>query len=151
MLSPGYSYDKAPDQKHFLAALARGVCSAPSCPIANRAGIQPIQAVSSIPDGPSAPTHARRGECDVKRFRLAETVLPVARRYVDTFQQLLDTYRVAKQRHRIRQSQDAQTAWCTAATKLPPSITPSAACAGFGRQLRLSSPPNTIDSDASRC
>jgi len=38
MLSPGYSYDKAPDQKHFLDVHGRGACSGPFYRTARRAG-----------------------------------------------------------------------------------------------------------------
>jgi len=31
VLSPGYTYDKAPDQKHFLGRAADAECSARSC------------------------------------------------------------------------------------------------------------------------
>jgi hypothetical protein len=38
MLSPGYSYDKAPDQKHFLRRARTRRSSAPFWPTARRAG-----------------------------------------------------------------------------------------------------------------
>jgi len=38
MLSPGYSYEKAPDQNHFSDAPVRGDFFAPSCLTASRAG-----------------------------------------------------------------------------------------------------------------
>ena len=38
MLSPGYSYDKAPDQQHFLGGRGRGGCFAPCFRIAARSG-----------------------------------------------------------------------------------------------------------------
>jgi hypothetical protein len=38
MVSPGYTYDKAPDQKHFLGRARRASCSARSCRTARRPG-----------------------------------------------------------------------------------------------------------------
>ena len=38
MLSPAYSYEKAPDQSTFWGGLAPGDCSAACFPIANRSG-----------------------------------------------------------------------------------------------------------------
>jgi hopanoid biosynthesis associated radical SAM protein HpnH len=38
MVSPGYTYDKAPDQKHFLGRARRRRCSARSCRTARRPG-----------------------------------------------------------------------------------------------------------------
>ena len=52
MLSPGYSYDKAPDQKHFLGrARTRRLFRAILSNRKDEVAIQPVAAVSGIPDG----------------------------------------------------------------------------------------------------
>ena len=64
MLSPGYSYDKAPDQKHFLGRartrrLFRGILSQPQKDLA----VQPCRRCSSNSSWASATTPALPGAC----------------------------------------------------------------------------------------
>ena len=66
MLSPGYSYDKAPDQKHFLGprAHAQAVPRDPVKPQEELA-VQPVAAVPRIPDGQAALCLHAVGHADV--------------------------------------------------------------------------------------
>ena len=81
MLSPGYSYDKAPDQQHFLgtARTRRLFRDDPHQP-QERLALQPVAAVPRIPDGQAALRLHAVGHADVQHLRLAEAVLPAAGR-----------------------------------------------------------------------
>ena len=81
MLSPGYSYDKAPDQKHFLGRQehARAVRQDPEQSQKGLA-IQPEPAVPGIPDGQAALRLHALGHADLQHFRLAEAMLSAAGR-----------------------------------------------------------------------
>ena len=64
MLSPGYSYDKAPDQKHFLGrARTRRLFRAMLSNRKAEVGVQPVAAVPGIPDGQARLSSARPGAC----------------------------------------------------------------------------------------
>ena len=79
MVSPGYTYDKAPDQKHFLAGRARAGCSARFCRTARRAGGSTRSPMyHGIPDGQARLRLHAVGHADVQHLRLAEAVLPAA-------------------------------------------------------------------------
>ena len=86
MLSPGYSYDKAPDQSHFLgqAAHPRAVPADIEQP-QEELEIQRHPAVFGIPDGTAQLRMHPVGYSDLHHVWLAETLLPVAgwlRRYL---------------------------------------------------------------------
>ena len=79
MVSPGYTYDKAPDQKHFLGtrALAQAV-PRDSFESQEELEVQYVSALSGIPDGQAGlPMHAV-GNADVQHLWLAEALLPAA-------------------------------------------------------------------------
>jgi hypothetical protein len=79
MLSPGYSYDKAPDQKHFLGR-------APHPPHVPRDSfksqeeleIQSLAPLSGIPDGQAHLSLHPMGHAHLQRVRMAETLLPAS-------------------------------------------------------------------------
>lgn len=50
-ISPGYSYQKAPDQQHFLKRARTRDLFQDSCESQGRLAVQPIPAVSGFPDG----------------------------------------------------------------------------------------------------
>ena len=64
MLSPGYSYDKAPDQKHFLGRSAHAaIVPCHSCESQDDLAVQSVAAVSRVSDGQARLSPARRGAC----------------------------------------------------------------------------------------
>ncbi len=81
MVSPGYTYDKAPDQKHFLGSarskkLFRSILS-------NRKKTWRFNAsptLYGVFDGQEGPDLHTVGDANVQHLRLAEAVLPVAGR-----------------------------------------------------------------------
>ena len=121
MLSPGYSYDKAPDQKHFLGrARTRRLFPRHSVQPQEELAVQPVAAVSGIPDGQAPLRLHAVGHADVQHLWLAEAVLSAAgwlRRYV----------RGTDGQHGMGASTapnpaipSAPTAWCIAAMKRRP-------------------------------
>ncbi len=79
MVSPGYTYDKAPDQNHFLgrAKIEEDV----SChPFESQEilALQRVAHVHGIPDGQEGPDLHPVGHADVLDLRLAEALLPAA-------------------------------------------------------------------------
>ncbi len=95
MLSPGYSYDKAPDQKHFLGrARTRRLFRA-----------IPIEAVPRISDGQANLCLHAVGHADLQRLRLAEALLLAAGRVRGHVPGTAQRHRVAELRHGVRQSQ----------------------------------------------
>ena len=108
MLSPGYSYDKAPDQKHFLGrARTRRLFRAM---LSNRKklGVQSVAAVSGIPDGQARLSLHAVGHADLQPLRLAEAVLPAAGRLRRHLRRVDARDRVAQVRHRVGQSEVRQ-------------------------------------------
>ena len=81
MLSPGYCYDKAPDQEHFLGR-ARTRQAVPRDPVEpqEELAVQPVAAVPRIPDGQARLRLHALGHADVQHLRLAEALLPAAGR-----------------------------------------------------------------------
>ncbi len=80
MLSPGYTYDKAPDQDHFLSK-KENPPSVPPDPEQSPQdmALQHEPAVPRVPHGPARiPLHAL-GHADLQHLRLAETLLPALR------------------------------------------------------------------------
>ncbi len=76
MLSPGYSYDKAPDQQHFLGrARTRKLFRTILANRKKRWRFNQSPAVSRIPDGQAALRLHAVGHADVQHLRLAEAVL----------------------------------------------------------------------------
>ena len=64
MLSPGYTYDKAPDQDHFLSKTQNARPLPPDSQQSPRkVALQPQPAVPRIPDGQARITSARPGAC----------------------------------------------------------------------------------------
>ena len=93
MLSPGYSYDKGPDQKHFLgkAQTKRAVLRDSEQPQRSAWRVQPVAAVPRVSDGQAALRLHAVGHADVQHLRLAEAVLPAEDGYADTFAELIET------------------------------------------------------------
>ncbi len=76
MVSPGYSYSKAPDQEHFLRKqrandLFSRILSNPKRALA----VQPVSAVPPVPHGEAGLRVHALGESDLQRLRLAASVL----------------------------------------------------------------------------
>ena len=119
MLSPGYSYDKAPDQQHFLGRartrrLFRAILVEPQTELA----VQHVAAVPGIPDGQARLRLHAVGHADLQHLRLAEALLSAAgrlRRHVPGTAATRPTGRTTARSRAIR---SARTAWCTAGTRL---------------------------------
>ncbi len=81
MVSPGYTYEKAPDQKHFLGTrpLEEVVPVHPVEPEEELA-LQRVADFHGIPDGQERPSLYALGDADLLNLRLAETLLSVAGR-----------------------------------------------------------------------
>jgi hopanoid biosynthesis associated radical SAM protein HpnH len=112
MISPGYSYSKAPDQEHFLRTqrahdLFSRILSNP------KAGGGSIAAVPAVPDG-QAEFDRRRGEPDL-RLRLAASLISfrsyAARQAIET--------PAGRTTESGAATKSAVTAWCTAVTSRP--------------------------------
>ena len=69
MVSPGYTYEKAPDQKHFLGrARSKQVVPRPSCRIGRKSWqLQRVADVPGIPDGQARSSLHALGDADVFR------------------------------------------------------------------------------------
>ena len=78
MLSPGYSYDKAPDQSHFLGRAARAACLGRSFRTASPVGASTTRHSIAIFDGQTQLCLYALGHADLQCFRLAEALLPAA-------------------------------------------------------------------------
>ena len=124
MLSPGYSYDKAPDQKHFLGrARTRRMFRAI---LSNRKkswqfNLSPL--FLRIPDGQAhLPLHPL-GHADLQRLRLAKALLPAARRLRGNFYGIADRPQNGRTTAPSPAIRPAPIAWSTAATK-PAQSTP---------------------------
>ena len=81
MISPGYAYEKAPDQDHFLhrnqtVELFRRTLAQSQA----RLGLQPVAPVPRVPQGELGPRVHALGQSDLQHFRLAAAVLPAAGR-----------------------------------------------------------------------
>ena len=81
MLSPGYTYDKAPDQEHFLGE-EQDAATVPSDSEQSRrqVALQHEPAVPGISDGQARLQLHAVGHADLQHFRLAEAVLSAAGR-----------------------------------------------------------------------
>ena len=119
MVSPGYTYDKAPDQKHFLGRarskkLFRSILS--NRKKSWRFNASPIfmeflmgkKDLSCTPWG--MPTFSI--------FGWQKPCYLLQDGYADTFPELMEYGRVVELRDGERQSASARTAWCTRATRL---------------------------------
>ena len=105
MVSPGYTYDKAPDQKHFLGRarskkLFRAILS-------NRKKTWRFNASPMFMEflmGKQRPHLHAVGHADLLHLRLAEALLPAAGRLRRHLPGADGDGRVAELRHRVRQS-----------------------------------------------
>jgi hypothetical protein len=89
MLSPGYSYEKAPDQQHFLGrAKTPPVQHDPQQP-QKLLALQSKPAVPRIPHGPADLRMHALGNADLQHLRMAEAVLSLQDGYAETFAELL--------------------------------------------------------------
>jgi hypothetical protein len=76
MISPGYSYQKAPDQQHFLKrSRTTELFSQDSGQSEARVAVQPVAAVPGVPDGQARVSMHALGEPHVQRLRLAAPLL----------------------------------------------------------------------------
>jgi len=126
MLSPGYSYDKAPDQTHFLG---RGKTRRLFAKIlSNR---KKTWQFNQSPLFLEFLMGKRQYKCtawgmpDLQHLRLAEAVLSAAGWVRRQLRRADERHRMAELRHRKRQPPSAPTAWFTAATKPARLITRS--------------------------
>ncbi len=79
MLSPGYSYDKAPDQKHFLGPRAHAAhVPRDFVEPQEELAVQSVAAVFGISDGQAHVSLHAVGHADLQYFRMAETLLSAA-------------------------------------------------------------------------
>ncbi len=109
MLSPGYSYDKAPDQQHFLGrARTRRLFRAILSNRKSELELQHVAAVPRIPDGQAALRLHPLGHAHLQPLRLAEALLPAAGRLCGHFRGADGRDQLGKLRHRIRQSEVRQ-------------------------------------------
>ena len=154
MISPGYPYEKAPDQEHFLHRRADDRTCSADCSTARseRVAIQPVAAVPRVPQRELGTRMHALGQSHVQRLRLAEAVLPAGRRLLRHVPGAARQHRLVELRPRQRQPASAPTAWSTAATSRPPWSTPSARSAAFWPQrgCRFSAPGNRRSRTTSR-
>ncbi len=106
MLSPGYTYDKAPDQEHFLSRkktrnLFRQILEQP----VGKVELQPEPAVSRISDGQAQLQVHTLGHADVQHLRLAEALLLASGRLRGHVRRAVARNELGKLRDRERQSQ----------------------------------------------
>ena len=118
MLSPGYSYEKAPDQQHFWDARAPGGCSARSFPTARRDWqFNQSPLFLEFLMGKRQYACTPWGKPTYNIFGWQKPCYLLQDGYADTFEELIretEWERTAPSRA-IR---NAPTAWCTAAMKL---------------------------------
>ena len=102
-VSPGYAYERAPDQQHFLnrgndqAAVPRHL---PPRQRRQELVVQPVRPVPRLPRRqPELPLHAV-GQPDAHRVRLAEALLPARRRLRQDLQGADGRHRLGRLRHR---------------------------------------------------
>ena len=108
MLSPGYSYDKAPDQKHFLGRartrrLFRAMLSNRSRWVFNQSPLF-LEFLMGKRDYPCTPW----GMPTFNLFGWQKPCYLLQDGYADTFEELMQATRVAQVRHRVGQSQVRQ-------------------------------------------
>ena len=133
MLSPGYCYDKAPDQSPLPAASRKTrklVHANPQQP-QEKVGLQPEPAVPRIPHGQAALRLHALGHADLQHLRLAEALLPAAGRLRRHLRRTMETTDWDRLRHRERQPQVRQLHGPQRLRSLAPSTTPSARSGGF--------------------
>ena len=114
MVSPGYTYDKAPDQKHFLGKarskkLFRSILS-------NRKKTWRVQCVAhlhGVPDGQAGLTCTPWGMPTFSIFGWQKPCYLLQDGYADTFQELMETVQWANYGDRRAAIRSARTAWCT--------------------------------------
>ena len=109
MISPGYSYEKAPDQQHFLGrARTRQLFRAILVESQEDLEVQHVAAVSRVPDGQAQLRVHAVGHARLQHLRLAGPCYLLQDGYAETFKELMETTEVGKVRHRVRQSQVRQ-------------------------------------------
>lgn len=106
MVSPGYTYDKAPDQKHFLGR-ARSKKAVPLDPVEpeEKLALQRFADVHGILDGQEGADLHAVGYADVQHLRLAKAVLPASGRLRRHLRRTDGKREVVRIRHRKRQSE----------------------------------------------
>ena len=127
-VSPGYAYERAPDQQHFLnraddqAALPRHLQARQW---RQELVVQPVRPVPRFPRRqPDLPLHAV-GQSDAHRVRLAEALLPARRRLRQDLQGI-DGRRPTGIPTVSAITKSAPTAWCIPASRRPRSTIRSA-------------------------
>ena len=118
MLSPGYSYDKAPDQKHFLGRartrrLFRAMLSNRKAKWEFNQSPLFLEFLMGKRDYPCTPW----GMPTFNLFGWQKPCYLLQDGYADTFEELMRDDRVGQVRHRVAAIRSAPTAWCTADTK----------------------------------
>jgi len=143
MVSPGYTYDKAPDQKHFLGRarskkMFRAILS-------NRKKTWRFNASPIFMEflmGKKDLTCTPWGMPTFSIFGWQKPCYLLQDGYADTSRNcwMRPSGKITAPSPAIR---SAPTAWCTAAMKPARWITPSAACVDFGLPPRRLFPPDT--------
>ncbi len=106
VISPGYSYEKAPDQKHFLGrARTRRLFRAILVQPGEALEVQHVSAVPGIPHGQAELRVHALGQSGLQHFRLAEALLSAAGRLRLHVQGVDRGDAVGKLRHRVGQSE----------------------------------------------
>ena len=109
VISPGYSYEKAPDQKHFLGrARTRRLFRAILVQPGEALEVQYVSAVPGVPDGQAELRMHALGQSGLQHFRLAEALLSAAGWLRFHLQGVDRGDGVGKLRHRVGQSEMRQ-------------------------------------------
>ena len=109
MISPGYSYDKAPDQQHFTGR--EGNQSMFRKLLSNRdprLALQYVAAVPGVPHGQAQSALHALGHARVQHLRLAEALLPAAGRLHRHVSGAAGYHGLAEVRLRVRQPEVRQ-------------------------------------------
>ena len=105
MVSPGYTYEKAPDQKHFLGQSAfEEAVSLDSVEPQEELALQRVTYLYGIPDGEEGSSLHPMGHADVLHLWLAEALLSAAGRLCRYVRRADGIGRVVELRDRERQS-----------------------------------------------
>ncbi len=105
MVSPGYSYDKAPDQKHFMGrARTRRLFPRHAFQSQEDVALQSVAALPRISDGQAQLQMHTLGNADLQHFRMAKALLPAAGWLRRILQRIDGNDGMGELRHRVGQS-----------------------------------------------
>ena len=122
-VSPGYAYERAPDQQHFLnraphqGAVPRHLRARQG---RQEVGVQPVEPCSSTSWPATRPTTARRGAIPTRNyFGWQRPCYLLGEGYAKTFKELMEE--TDWDATAPATTRNAPTAWCIAATRRPRS------------------------------